>query len=147
MNKNPELLRKAMANILKYPETHDQNAWIEKKFDVDGGMCGTTMCLAGHVAVVAGADLPPVLDPTWDGEWHLNEEGKFRTSGQYRDHLYQEGDEDILETHKWASKALGMGYEEKDYLFYFFGNAEELANRVDEVASAWEQGEEWDEYA
>lgn len=33
MNKNPELLRKAMANILENPLNHDQSSWIDKKFD------------------------------------------------------------------------------------------------------------------
>lgn len=147
MEKNPELLRKAMANILKNPKLHDQSAWIQRNYDEDGGMCGTTMCLAGHVAAVGGGELPPVLSADWDGEWHIDRYNKFRTSDEYAEASWysEDGNEDeIREVWAWSSEKLGLNYIEREYLFYFFGNAEELAERVEKVATAWENGEDFE---
>lgn len=102
MQKNPELLRAAMNRILKNPAGHDQTAWIARNYDEDGGVCGTTMCLAGHVAIEAGAEVPKWTDPSWDGDWYLDADGKVREYYERYD------DEDIVEvslslpTTSWA---------------------------------------------
>lgn len=141
--KNPDLLRAGMVNILTNTSNHDQSAWIAKKYDEAGGMCGTTMCLAGHVAVVAGAEFPPVMSKDWDGEWHVNDEGKYRTQEEYAEYSWNGGDERVRELYMWASEKLGLSYDEREYLFYFYGDAEDLAERVDQVAAAWESGKEF----
>lgn len=143
VGKNPELLRTAMANILKNKKLHSQAAWIERQYsDDDGEMCGTTMCLAGWAALAAGAEMPPVLDKDWDGEWHVDKDGKYRTADEYSEAVYYSDDnpDEIDEVWRFASKKLGTDYVEREYLFYFFGNADELAERVEDVATAWESG-------
>ncbi len=137
--KNPELLRAAVKNILIDPSKHNQNSWISRKYDEQGGVCGTTMCLAGYVAMEAGADLPPVADPEWDGDWHLSPEGKFRTSEQY---MWE--DTNTVEVSDWSAKKVGLDYEEREYLFYAFVGAEEIAQRVEDVIEAWDEGKAFD---
>lgn len=137
---NIELLSKAMDRILVDPTKHDQNSWISRKYDEYGGVCGTTMCLAGHTAIEAGAQMPPVLNPHWDGDWYLNSEGKFAEF----DDGWDENGFDInkaKEISLWASDKLGLTYEEREYLFYCFGDADELKRRVHNVIEAWEKGE------
>ena len=92
IGKNPELLRTAMANILANKKLHSQSSWIERQYsDNDGEMCGTTMCLAGWTALAAGAEMPPVLDKDWGGQWHVDKDGKYRTADEaaQRKNLYR----------------------------------------------------------
>lgn len=146
VGKNPELLRTAMANILANKKLHSQTSWIERQYsDDDGEMCGTTMCLAGWAALAAGAEMPPVLDKDWDGQWHVDKNGKYRTDDEWvEEAVYGENPDEIDEVWRFASKKLGTDYEEREYLFYFFGDADELASRVDDVATAWESGRSFD---
>lgn len=54
------LLRQAVANIVKYPQTLNMHTWIRHEKGPRGGkklprpFCGTTACLAGHVVLAAG---------------------------------------------------------------------------------------------
>jgi hypothetical protein len=53
------VLRKTLEHVLAHPAGYDQSTWGRR--DVDGA-CGTTHCVAGHVAVtVVGAT------PVWSG--------------------------------------------------------------------------------
>ena len=146
IGKNPELLRTAMANILANKKLHSQSSWIERQYsDNDGEMCGTTMCLAGWTALAAGAEMPPVLDKDWGGQWHVDKDGKYRTADEWvEEAVYGENPDEIDEVWRFASKKLGTDYQEREYLFYFFGDADELASRVDDVAAAWESGRSFD---
>lgn len=141
---NIELLKGAMNRILEDPSKHDQTSWITKKYDEEGGVCGTTMCLAGYVAVEAKAELPNVLDPEWDGQWLLDAEGKLRD--YYEENWGADGPE-ICEVAEWSEQKLGLTYEEKEYLFFGFVDAEQLKSRVDRVVQAWENGESYDPWA
>jgi hypothetical protein len=144
MTKNIELLSKAMDRILENPQNHDQTAWIARKYDEAGGICGTTMCLAGHVAVQAGAQMPNPLDLDWDGAWYLDKHGKMRSYHEIwnEDEDYTNPD-GIREVAFWAADQLGLTYEEREYLFFYFGDADGLKKRVANVIQAWEKGEDF----
>jgi hypothetical protein len=65
---NEALLRDAVANIERNPETFDMGGWILRK------QCGTTMCLAGHVLAVAGL--------SEDEIWEIDSRNKVPTEAR-----------------------------------------------------------------
>lgn len=46
----------ALDVIEKHPETHNQGTWA----------CGTQFCVAGHLAILDGADASGLSKPTWE---------------------------------------------------------------------------------
>lgn len=74
---NEPLLQKVMDHVTAHPEEFDMAEWATQKPD-----CGTTLCIAGHAAVMAGHDLswswwqrspgsPPVLTAARTTGGHL----------------------------------------------------------------------------
>jgi hypothetical protein len=106
---NIELLKKTREHILKYPETHDQGSWH----------CGTTMCIAGHAAILAGAELKK--DARWADEIVMYVDGE-RVSAE-----------------NFAMDQLRMTSADAGYLFYCMDNQRAL-ERLDQVITLWEQG-------
>lgn len=114
---NVELLKKTKEQILLFPETHNQKTWH----------CETSMCVAGHASVLAGAKL--VFDKSYGTE-------------AYTYLVDPEGDE------VWASqygmKVLDMTKKEKEYVFYCFNN-EIAIKRMDHLIQLWEEGKVLDD--
>jgi len=52
----------ALDVINKNPETHDQSAWARAT------ECGTQFCVAGHLAILDGADASGLTQPAWEDE-------------------------------------------------------------------------------
>lgn len=109
---NVELLKKVRDHILMLPETHDQDIWH----------CGTTACIAGHAAVMAGG----VLRKNPGGWFELtNEEGT------------------LVHTPDFAAQKLEMNEDEVEYVFYCMDN-ETSIKRLDQVIGLWEEGKQFD---
>jgi hypothetical protein len=103
----------AIATILANPETHDQEFWGRRT------ICGTTMCLAGHIVVQAG--------------WLIKFErfSLVSPSTSTADRCYKDGRfEDIEEQ---ARIEAGLTGDEAQRLFYCFGGVEQLAQRWKEI--------------
>lgn len=60
--KSREVVERALRAMLRYPDTYDQNEWIHHDRSVGPSgerpapYCGTTACIAGHIALAAGGD-------------------------------------------------------------------------------------------
>lgn len=127
--RNLELLKATREFILKNPAKHDQADWIEVREE----QCNTTMCFAGHAAVLAGAEQPRDFF-----SWRVDEDGKltevvngYRSGGM------------LIED--YAREKLGMTYAEAEWIFYCMDNSTVL-NRIDQLVEAWESGEDVDTY-
>jgi|SRR5688500_1023583 len=125
---NIELLKKTKEHMQANPEKHNQGTWISFPSYSSSNLCHTTMCTAGHAAVLAGAEVPNSGEHAQMG-WTLNQEGKLDYYG------------DNVAT--WASDKLGLNEEEYNYLFFSL-DKEELFARIDQVLSLWEEGKEFD---
>lgn len=120
---NIELLKKTKAQILAFPEKHDQGSWH----------CETTMCIAGHASVLAGASLRISKDYFGDGITELVDEYGAKVQASW-----------------YASDALDLTENEANYLFLCMDNAIAL-QRIDQIIELWEKGltlDEmfWDDY-
>lgn len=82
---NLPLLRKVLDHIDAHPEEHYQAAFVKTDLTpVDGFICATAFCVAGH-AVVMGMGAYPVSNVLWVGfpAWHtIGEPGLAPASGQ-----------------------------------------------------------------
>lgn len=107
---NIELLKEVKNRILLDPKAHDQESWF----------CETTMCIAGHAAVQAGAKLRE--NPMYPGELQMVD---------YFGNL--------IHTPEFAQEKLGLTEDERTYLFYCMDNQVAL-KRVDQVLQLWEEG-------
>lgn len=114
---NIELLKKTKEQIILFPETHNQKTWH----------CSTSMCIAGHASVLAGAKLV-VQHPHSDDPWtYLVDPNGDEVNASY-----------------FAMEALEMTEEEREYLFFCFNN-EIAIKRMDHVIQLWEQGKTLDD--
>lgn len=104
---NVQLLKKTLEQILKFPETHNQEDWH----------CGTTMCIAGHAAVMAGAEL------------------KAESDGTVR--LWHDGV--VVSASRFADEKLGLTDFEFNYLFFCMDN-ETSIKRLEQIIALWEAG-------
>lgn len=141
MERNVKLLRETMNHILANPENHNQDTW----YSPGDAMCKTTMCFAGHAAVLAGAQVP---DPKlFDGDWYLKLDGSLSTHEEYMTSMYEDTEQQVLRVSKWAQRKLGLNSYEFEYLFMFMGTTDEVADRVEQLAELWESGQsmnDWD---
>jgi hypothetical protein len=127
---NIELLKKTKEHMQSNPDKHDQGTWISFPYASSpmSNMCHTTMCTAGHAAVMAGAEIP-TFEQYLELGWTLNSEGKMD--------YYGEG------VAGWAGDKLGLNDDEYDYLFFSL-DKEELFARIDQVLALWESGQQFD---
>lgn len=114
---NIELLKKTREQIIMFPDKHDQGSWH----------CGTTMCIAGHACVQAGAKLE-IHD---NGMTELVYEGRAISAPCFADDM------------------LDLSNDEYGYLFFCMDN-EVAMKRMDQVIALWEEGKvlediSWDE--
>ncbi len=146
MEKNIQLLRQTMKHILANPQNHNQETWFSPDYGAeDVNMCNTTMCFAGHAAVLAGGQTPN--PKTFDGDWYLKLDGTLSNQNEYVTSLYEDTEQQVLRVSKWAQRKLGLNPYEYEYLFMFMGDAEDVADRVERLAELWESGQEmtdWD---
>ena len=109
---NINLLREVLAQIVEHPETWDQKQWAkntEPRFS-----CGTTMCVAGHIAVMTGHQLD------WKQWGPTNYEASWTTSGDYIATV--------------ARKELGIDAFTADRLFLGTNTLEDLISMAKELA-------------
>jgi hypothetical protein len=111
---NIDLLKKTRDHILKFPDTHDQGLWH----------CDTAMCIAGHAAVLAGAE--------------LKQNPEFMNSVS----MYV-GDR-MVAAEEYAKEQLDMGWQDATYLFYCMDN-EKALERLNQVIQLWEEGKNSDD--
>lgn len=100
MTLNIPLLRKTMEHIEAHPEEHDQMTWV----------CGTTMCFAGHAAVISGAHF--VHDYGGD---------------------IVTPDGDMADIDAYATATLGLDWDQSWHLFHGCKNIPQLRGYVDEL--------------
>jgi len=127
--KNIPLLRKTMEFMKAHPGVHDQAGWIGFGDKHTSTACHTTMCTAGHAAVLSGADIP-TLGQFWRDNWRLTSEGRL-AKGESGQHVSQ-----------WAKEQLGFNDDEEWYIFMCLSD-ELVFERIEEVLSLWENGQEF----
>ena len=100
---NAELLEQTMAAIYADPDAHKQDSFISA--------CGTEMCFAGHALI---------------------QSGRYRVSSNENDTAcFRDNETDeVVQASSTAARLLDLDWEEEDYLFYFFGDRDELHLRV-----------------
>lgn len=128
---NIELLRKTKEHMQSNPGLHNQGTWISFSDSARppyNNMCHTSMCTAGHAAVLAGAQVP-TFDEYNEMGWILNDEGKLA--------YYGEG------VASWAGAKLGLNDDEHNYLFFCM-RKESLFERIDQLIQLWEAGEQFE---
>lgn len=108
--KNIKLLNLTMDFIKTTPVKHDQSTWVSP--------CGSTMCFAGHAAVLDGAQFNEKLFKEI-GDWRIDTETKKHTRSW-----------ESISVSSYARKALGLDWDEADYLFEGGRTVEELEEAV-----------------
>jgi hypothetical protein len=127
MAKNVTLLNATMNLIKANPQLHDQGMWVDP--------CATTMCFAGHAAVLAGA--------TFDKEIWANQEDwdVDPKTGQHVNPYEYDGGEDEenwpIHVAEFAMNKLGLTWEERDYLFNQSRTREQLEQAVSKFSEGY----------
>lgn len=144
MTVNLELLNDTLKVIKLNPELHGQSTWVSK---AEHTTCGTTMCFAGHAAVLAGAEIPDPKKHTID-DWFVakDENNSYLNMSQ----VYYANDA-VPNQHvqDFATKALGISSEERDYLFEADRTMDEIElavqelNETGEIQTMWEEDEDY----
>lgn len=122
---NRELLKKTMAIVKYKPEQHDQHDWVMLD---EESPCGTTMCFAGHAAVLAGAEIPDPKKHRIEN-WYVGPNGEYINADQRfgYDAVYGLG------VGEYAANALGLPSVEADYLFNPDREVEDIEVAVEEL--------------
>ena len=94
---NEPLLFAALVDLTIHPEKHDQNIYLCRD------ACGTTMCLAGDVVLLAGCNVM----------WGTREPYTFHNGRYYS-------------AHEAATQLLGITEEQANDLFLLCGTLDEL---------------------
>lgn len=117
---NENLLKLTMLYIKTFPEKHDQGDWVNP--------CDSTMCFAGHAAVLAGATFKNKIYRE-EGEWLVDP-----ITGKHKDWNY---DGDRVYIQEFASKKLGLTVRESYYLFHQRRTHEELEKAVEMLSNGY----------
>ncbi len=117
---NENLLKLTMLYIKTFPEKHDQGDWVNP--------CDSTMCFAGHAAVLAGATFKNKIYREED-EWLVDP-----ITGKHKDWNY---DGDRVYIQEFARKQLGLSMAESDYLFHQNRTKEQLEKAVEMLADGY----------
>lgn len=105
-------LRAALEYVRAHPERWDQGEWFRR----DTTSCGTTMCLAGVGAHLAG------YEPAWESDDTAYE---VYLAGQLPHNVY-----DV------ATALFGLTYAEADELFFDSNTLEDLVELVDRFTAS-----------
>lgn len=109
---NIKALDAALAAIDKDPKSWEQNSWAEKT------ACGTTYCLAGHIAVQSGAQI----------DWqHVGLDGRETATSAFVDGEWQS-------IRGVAQQILGVSEEQQEVLFSAYRERDELQVLRDALA-------------
>lgn len=125
---NVELLRKTKEFMQANPGLHNQDTWISFPGAARSNMCHTSMCTAGHAAVLAGAQVP-TYEQYLDSGWTLSSDGAINYWGD--------------PVAMWASEKLGFNDNEYNYIFFCIDKTV-LFQRIDQLIALWEAGKEFD---
>lgn len=113
---NIKLLKDVRDTIIKNPDSHNQSSWI----------CDTTMCIAGHAAVLSGR-------------------AELRVDEPYGAYLASVSDPELsLYASDVGEEVLDLTEEERMYLFYCMDN-ETSIRRIDHLLELWEAGKVLDD--
>lgn len=145
MTKNVALLNETMNWINLHPEQHNQGAWGEYNEEA----CETTMCFAGHAAILAGGtfDTKVYMD---EFEWNVNAK-----TGEHVASEWVQSDEcpccsELAEgmTHvaDFAAEKLGLSDDERTYLFSGTRTREELNEAVEKFSQGYTVGFDYRPY-
>lgn len=106
---NIQLLKDVRDAILLDPKSHDQKTWV----------CDTSMCIAGHAAVMSGR-----AKVSKDTDWGV---ALVDDEGEYVNASYE------------AEEVLELTDSERRYLFYCMDN-EVSIKRMNQIIALWEEG-------
>ena len=136
MPKNIKLLQDTLAFIQANPDKHSQGDWVDPATEA----CETTMCFAGHAAILAGGTFDrDIFGELW--EWNVDQE-----TGQ---HVRAEDDWDdglpdgVVHVADFAQRKLGLTRDERAYLFA--GNRSR--GEIEEAVEKFSEGKsiEWND--
>jgi len=131
--KNIQLLKDTMDWIKAHPEQHQQSLWGNYSEEA----CSTTMCFAGHAAVLSGGTFDKKIFLR-EEEWNVDENTGRHVVSEY----YEDDDEDhwddelkpgIIHVAEFAAEKLGLNEEEKSYLFAGHRTLEQLEEFVEKA--------------
>lgn len=123
---NKGLLKNTLDLIKLKPAEHDQAQWVTT---AENSTCGTTMCFAGHAAVLSGAAEIPDPKKHLIDNWYVGNDGKYLN---YFDRQYMSS-ADATPVAKVAQRELGLTDEQADYLFGPDLDVEDLDDAVDDL--------------
>jgi hypothetical protein len=136
--KNVQLLNDTMNWIKAHPELHRQSDWVQP-YDANGEACGTSMCFAGHAAMLAGATFDPEIFNKLE-EWNVDaESGKHVDSTEYYNEEMDEYDlpDGTVHVSDFARDALGLNSDERAFLFAGHRSVQELEDAVDLLSNGY----------
>lgn len=117
---NANLLKLTMLYINTFPEKHDQGDWVDP--------CESTMCFAGHAAILAGATFKQKIFD-YDNEWCVNPEtGKHVKWGSDKPWVYIK---------EFATNKLDLTFVEAEYLFHHNRTRAELEKAVEMLSEGY----------
>lgn len=140
--KNVPLLLATMALIKVFPEKHDQGSWVDP--------CQTTMCFAGHAAVISGATFDRKIHDDEDS-WIVDPEGKHVPEVE----AYEGGEDGWWDgerkdgykfVEEFAKDKLGLSKREADYMFHHSRTPEQLEEAVYKFAEGYTIAPNWLEF-
>ncbi len=127
MTYNKELLKQTLQRIKTVPMEYNQGHWVKVE---EANVCGTTMCFAGHAAILAGAEVP---DPKKHvvADWYVAKDD----SNSYLNWRQAEAKDcqEYETVSQFAQRALGLNWDEQDYLFDADRTVEEIEEAVQSV--------------
>lgn len=117
---NAGLLKLTMDYINLFPEKHDQGDWVDP--------CNSTMCFAGHAAMLAGATFKEKIYKDED-EWMVEPEtGKHRRWDFEGKRIY---------ISEFARRKLELTSDESSYLFHQSRTWEQLQKAVEMLSEGY----------
>lgn len=139
--KNVKLLKDTLDWIKFNPKTHDQGNWGH----YDEEACETTMCFAGHAAILAGGTFNKDIYREED-EWHVDKETGKHVETQYREYDddndtwdYDDSDlvDGIVHVADFAARVLGLSDDERTYLFSGSRSLAEIEEAVEKFCDGY----------
>lgn len=102
-----DLLRSVLEHITAHPETWDQDKWAVRT------ECGTSFCVAGHVAVKKG------MTPEWSPQVDWPGDEIFDIEGAYVASSVTDSEGDYYDIPSFAAEAVGLDYLSANMLFHW----------------------------
>ena len=133
---NLAILDKALAYIEEHPEQHEQAVWAEKVSlpderieEFEARTCGSSMCLAGHIAVLAGGQID------WPkAEWTVDSDGLEGRLESYGEYVFTPSGERMA-IWTFAQQVLGIGLVTANALFSATNKLADLQAMRDALAA------------